>query len=56
MFASLGVELSSAETHEGMMKIQKIVTKVQEQVYRLKGSVNKLVMDDLLVGSFSHVK
>lgn len=26
MFASLGVELSSAETKEGMMKIQKIVT------------------------------
>lgn len=26
MFASLGVELSSAETKEGMQKIQKIVT------------------------------
>ena len=29
MFASLGVELSSAETKEGMQKIQKIVTCVQ---------------------------
>lgn len=46
MFASLGVELSSAETKAGMLKIQKIVTTVQEQVYRMKGSVNKLVMDD----------
>lgn len=46
MFASLGVELSSAETKQGMMKIQKIVTCVQEQVYRHGGSVNKLVMDD----------
>jgi len=34
MFASLGVELSSAETTEGMAKIQKIVTTVQQQVYR----------------------
>lgn len=46
MFASLGVELSSAETKEGMNKIQKIVTTVQEQVYKMRGSVNKLVMDD----------
>lgn len=30
MFASLGVELSSAETKKGMMLIQKIVTTVQE--------------------------
>jgi hypothetical protein len=28
MFASLGVELSSAETKEGMEKIQKIVVTV----------------------------
>lgn len=46
MFASLGVDLSSAETKEGMEKIQKIVTCVQQQVYRHQGSVNKLVMDD----------
>ncbi len=46
MFASLGVELSSAETKEGMEKIQKIVVTVQQQVYRQEGSVNKLVMDD----------
>jgi len=46
MFASLGVELSSAETKEGLDHIQKIVTTVQEQVYRLQGSLNKLVMDD----------
>ena len=29
-----------------MAKIQKIVTTVQQQVYRLEGSLNKLVMDD----------
>lgn len=46
MFLNLGVDLSSAETHEGMQKIQKIVTTVQKQIYRLQGSVNKLVMDD----------
>ena len=46
MFASLGVELSSAETDEGLAHIQNIVTTVQEQVYRLQGSLNKLVMDD----------
>jgi adenylate cyclase 10 len=46
MFASLGVELSSAETKEGLDHIQNIVTTVQEQVYRLQGSLNKLVMDD----------
>ena len=46
MFASLGVDLSSASSREGMNKIQKIVTKVQQMVYRLEGSVNKLVLDD----------
>jgi hypothetical protein len=30
MFASLGIDLSSAKTKEGMMKIQKIVTTVQQ--------------------------
>lgn len=29
MFASLGVDLSSAKSREGMMKIQRIVTTVQ---------------------------
>lgn len=46
MFASLGIELSSAEKPEGMHKIQKVVECIQEQVYRHGGSVNKLVMDD----------
>jgi len=46
MFASLGVDLSSAKTQEGMSKIQEIVTTVQQQVYRMEGSLNKLVMDD----------
>ena len=46
MFVSLGVELSSADTEAGMSKIQKIVTEVQKQVYRMQGSVNKLLMDD----------
>jgi class 3 adenylate cyclase len=46
MFASLGIELSSAERREGMLLIQEIVTSVQKMVYRHQGSVNKLVMDD----------
>ena len=46
MFLSLGVDLSSANTPEGIEQIQAIVTEVQKQVYRLQGSINKLVMDD----------
>lgn len=46
MFASLGVDLSSAKSPEGMNKIQKIVTTIQKVVYRMEGSLNKLVMDD----------
>jgi adenylate cyclase 10 len=46
MFASLGIELSSAENPEGMKLIQDIVTSTQKIVYRHQGSVNKLVMDD----------
>lgn len=46
MFASLDVDLSSAQTQEGMDKIQKIVTTIQKTVYRMEGSLNKLVMDD----------
>ena len=46
MFVSLGVDLSSAATQEGMNKIQSIVTEVQKQGYRMEGSLNKLVMDD----------
>ena len=46
MFVSLGVELSSAETEKGMNHIQRIVTEVQKQVYRMQGSLNKLLMDD----------
>ena len=46
MFVSLGVELSSAGSPQGMKHIQQIVTAVQEQVYRQEGSVNKLLMDD----------
>jgi adenylate cyclase 10 len=46
MFASLGVELSSAKSPEGMQLIQKIVTTIQKVVYRYEGSLNKLVMDD----------
>ena len=34
-FVSLGVELSSASSKEGMDKIQSIVTAVQKQVYRM---------------------
>lgn len=46
MFVSLGIDLSSASSESGMAKIQTVVTTVQEQVYRLQGSINKLVMDD----------
>lgn len=46
MFVNLGVDLSSAETQEGMEKIHRIIIEVQKQIYRLQGSLNKLVMDD----------
>lgn len=46
MFVSLGVDLSSAETQEGMERIHRIMIEIQKQIYRLQGSLNKLVMDD----------
>jgi len=46
MFASLGVEFSDTSHTEGRNKIQKILTVVQQQVYRMGGSLNKLMMDD----------
>ena len=46
MFVSLGIDLSSASSPAGMNKIQRIVTEVQKQVYRMQGSLNKLLMDD----------
>jgi class 3 adenylate cyclase len=46
MFASLGVDLSTAENPDEMERIQKIVTTIQKIVYRMEGSLNKLVMDD----------
>lgn len=46
MFASLGVDLSDSQTVEGRNKIQRIITCIQQEVYRLEGSLNKLVMDD----------
>lgn len=46
MFASLGIDLNSAGTMQGINKIQTIVKEVQQEVYRLEGSVNKLVLDD----------
>lgn len=46
MFASLGIELSDSGTKEGRNKIQRVVTTVQQEVYRLTGSLNKLLMDD----------
>ena len=46
MFASLGIDLNAAGTMEGINKIQTIVKTVQQEVYRLEGSLNKLVLDD----------
>lgn len=46
MFASLGVDLKDTTTVEGRGKIQQILTVVQQQVYRMGGSLNKLMMDD----------
>ena len=46
MFVSLGVDLSSATSQEGIKNIQKIMETVQKQVYRQEGTLNKLVMDD----------
>ena len=46
MFASLGVNLSLGSTEEGRKQIQRIIVLVQQCVYRMEGSLNKLVMDD----------
>lgn len=46
MFINLGVDLSLAASNQGIIKIQTIMVAVQKQIYRLKGSLNKLVMDD----------
>jgi len=46
MFASLGIDLSSASTPEGLQLIQNTVITLQKCVYSLEGSLNKLVMDD----------
>lgn len=46
MFASLSIQLGAAETEAGLHRIQKIVTTIQNAVYRFEGSLNKLVLDD----------
>ena len=46
MFASLGIDLSSASSAEGLELIQNTVITIQKCVYALEGSLNKLVMDD----------
>ena len=46
LFASLGIEFSDSVTEQGRNKIQRVVTTVQQEVYRLTGSLNKLLMDD----------
>ena len=44
--ASLGVQLSTAESEQGLLRLQRIVTSIQNAVYRFEGSLNKLVLDD----------
>ena len=46
MFVSLGVDLTSAYDDSGISKIQLILESVQQMVYRMEGTLNKLMMDD----------
>ena len=46
MFVSLGVDLTSAYSDSGIGKIQLILENVQQMVYRMEGTLNKLMMDD----------
>ena len=40
------MQLSTAESEQGLLRLQRIVTSIQNAVYRFEGSLNKLVLDD----------
>ena len=46
LFINLGIDLSDANTNEGLYHIQKVIETVQKCVYMHEGSLNKLLMDD----------
>ena len=47
MFVKLPLSLKDTETQEGKEKIQNVVLTVQRGIYRTRGSLNKLIMDDV---------
>ena len=47
MFVKLPLSLKDTETPEGKEKIQNVVLTVQRGIYRTRGSLNKLIMDDV---------
>ena len=46
MFISLGIDLKSTETEEGLIRCQEVIEKVQKCIYFHEGSLNKFLMDD----------
>jgi adenylate cyclase 10 len=46
MFVNLGIDLTDANTDEGLKVIQKVIETVQKCIYMHEGSLNKLLMDD----------
>ena len=46
MFVKLPLNLKDTETQEGKEKIQNVVLTVQRGIYRTRGSLNKLIMND----------
>lgn len=46
MFMNIGIDLTDAESNEGLKRIQKVIETVQKCVYFHEGSLNKFLMDD----------
>ncbi len=46
MFCNLGIDLSDAQSDNGLQRIQLVIETVQRCVYFFQGSLNKLLMDD----------
>jgi hypothetical protein len=46
LFLNLGIDLSAAETADGLKRTQEVIKIVQQCVYQGEGSLNKLLMDD----------
>ena len=46
MFVKLPLSLKDTETQEGKERIQNVVLTVQRGIYRTRGSLNKLIMND----------